>query len=421
MTDPMAAAQAARTDSGRAITEASTETRLVQTPCIRAQVWLGGDRFELREFDTPALAPGEALAAIELATVCGSDVHTVTGRRPGAHPSILGHESVGRIVATHPAAPTYVDGSPVGVGDRLVWGVAASCGACDRCAAGRTAKCRHLLKTGHEPLTGPWGLSGGYATHIVLRRGLPLVAAPESVADGPAAMSACALATVMACLDPAAAGSLPGTRVLVVGAGMLGLCACAVAARSGAARVVVRDPVRERAAQALRFGADAIWGSGGIWGSAEPLVLPGPGAQATTERPGTSGERLKLADVPELFDVAVELSGHPGGVAIALDALDIGGRAVLAGSVAPTAPQAFDPERIVRRHLRITGVHNYEPVHLEQAMAFLAGPGSSYPWGELIAPALPLESLPHEMLATGRLLRRAMTPLSPHGCSHTTP
>lgn len=349
----------------------------VETERIVAQVWLGGDRFELQEFDLPELAPGEALAAIDLATVCGSDVRTVTGRRPGAHPSILGHESVGRIVAMHPQAPTYVDGSPVGLDDRIVWGVAASCGDCDRCAAGRTAKCRHLLKTGHEPLTGPWGLSGGYATHIVLRRGLPLVPVPAVVPDGPAAMSACALATVMACLDPDVAGSLRGARVLVIGAGMLGLCACAVATQAGAAQVVVHDPVAERAAQALRFGADSRWDS---------------------------------ADAAPSVDVAVELSGHPDGVATALAAIDVGGRAVLAGSVAPTPPQAFDPERIVRGHLRVTGVHNYEPLHLEQAVAFLAGPGAAYPWEELIAPALDLEALPHGMLATGRVLRRSVAP-----------
>ena len=118
---------------GQAETDASggaDDTRASQgAERIRAQVWLGGDRFELQEFEAPELAPGEALVAVDLATVCGSDVHTVTGRRPGAHPSILGHEAVGRVVATHPEAPTYVDGRVVAVGDRLVWGVTAACGA----------------------------------------------------------------------------------------------------------------------------------------------------------------------------------------------------------------------------------------------------------------------------------------------------
>ena len=373
---------------GQAHTDASggTDVRACDgAERIRAQVWLGGDRFELQEFARPEPAPGEALVAVDLATVCGSDVHTVTGRRPGAHPSILGHEAVGRVVATHPEAPTYVDGRVVAVGDRLVWGVTAACGACDRCLAGRTAKCRHLLKTGHEPLGGPWALSGGYASHLVLRRGLALVPVPEVVPDGPAAMAACALATVMACLDARVAGELAGRRVLVVGAGMLGLGACAVAAQAGAASVAVLDPAIERVEQARRFGADGPWGAAG---------------SAT----GTD------ASAGEWVDVAVELSGHPASVAAAVDALDIGGRAVLAGSVAPTPAQAFDPERIVRRHLSLIGVHNYEPRHLQEAIDFLAGPGAGYPWGDLIAEPTPLDALPHGMLATGTVLRRSVTP-----------
>lgn len=377
---------------GQAETDASggaDDTRASQgAERIRAQVWLGGDRFELQEFEAPELAPGEALVAVDLATVCGSDVHTVTGRRPGAHPSILGHEAVGRVVATHPEAPTYVDGRVVAVGDRLVWGVTAACGACDRCAAGRTAKCRHLLKTGHEPLDGPWALSGGYASHLVLRPGLALVPVPEVVPDGPAAMAACALATVMACLDARVAGELAGRRVLVVGAGMLGLCACAVAAQAGAASVAVLDPASERVEQAHRYGADRSWGA----------TDSAPSAPS----PDTSADAL--------VDVAVELSGHPAGVAAAVDALDIGGRAVLAGSVAPTPAQAFDPERIVRRHLSLIGVHNYEPRHLQEAIDFLAGPGAGYPWGDLIAEPTPLDALPHGMLATGTVLRRSVTP-----------
>lgn len=371
---------------------------------VRAQVWLGGDRFELREFERPAPGPGEALVAIDLATVCGSDVHTVAGHRAGAHPSILGHEAVGRVVATHAQAPRYVDGGVVGVGDRLVWGVTAACGTCDRCTAGRSAKCRRLLKTGHEPLTGPWPLSGGYASHILLRQGLALVPVPDTVPDGPAATAACALATVMACLDPAVAGELSDRRVLVVGAGMLGLCACAVAAQAGA-RVAVLDPVRERVEQAFRFGAQEVWPARET-GSTET----GPTAADPTAGPTAGPARARPAEASRGVDVAVELSGHPAGVASALAALDIGGRAVLAGSVSPTAPQTFDPEQIVRRHLTVTGVHNYEPRHLEQAVAFLAGPGSGYPWADLIAAPTSLESLPDSMLATGTLLRRAVSP-----------
>ncbi len=350
------------------------------TPEIRALIWLGGPDFEERVLDAPALRPGEALVRIDLATICGSDVHTVTGRRPGAHPGILGHEAVGHVAQVHPVAPRCVDGSAVAVGDRIVWSVTAACGDCDRCRAGRTAKCRHLLKTGHEPLDGPWPLSGGYATHLHLRAGLAVARVPRSVADGPAAMSACALATVMACLDLDTAGPIAGRRVLIVGAGMLGLGACAVAARRGAAQVHVLDPAAERAEAARRFGADTT-----------STVAPDAGAEGGV-------------------DLAVEMSGSLDGVRAALAALDVGGCAVLAGSVAPRGTVTLDPERVVRRHQKITGVHNYEPRHLAEAVDFLVGEGSGDPWTDVIAAPVTLAELPAALRRPSRHLRKSVAP-----------
>lgn len=64
-----------------------------------AAVWTGGTGIELRKVDIPELVDGDVLVRVRLATVCGSDLHTVTGRRPAACPSILGHEAVGDVVA----------------------------------------------------------------------------------------------------------------------------------------------------------------------------------------------------------------------------------------------------------------------------------------------------------------------------------
>jgi putative phosphonate catabolism associated alcohol dehydrogenase len=355
---------------------------------VRAQVWHGGPDFALTEVPLPELAPGEAVAAVELATVCGSDRHTVSGRRAGACPSILGHEAVGRLVASHPAGVRDVHGDQLVPGDRLVWGVTASCGRCDRCRGGLTAKCRALLKTGHEPLEGPWPLSGGYATHIHLRQGLALVRVPETVSDAAAAVAACAGATVMACLEAAAAHQdLTGRRVLINGAGMLGLFACATARHHGAAVVEIRDTSPHRVATALGFGAT------------HGTVVPAEGACEN--------------DATGLFDVAIELSGAMSGVRSCLADLDVGGRLVLAGSVAPAGTLELDPERIVRSWQSITGVHNYEPRHLQQAVDFLEHTHDTYAWDTVIAAPVPLAGLPG--LLTGPetdpgILRRSIAP-----------
>lgn len=195
------------------------------------------------------LAPGEVLARVDLATVCGSDVHSVFGRRSSPAPGVLGHEQVGTVLAVGPGTPPLrVDGVPIEPGMRVVWSVAASCEQCDRCEADLPQKCRRLLKYGHEPLTDSWVLSGGFATHCVLQPGTAVVAVPAEVPDTVAAPASCATATVAAVLG-AANRSLAGARVLVAGAGMLGLTAVAMAAQAGALVTAVDpDPARRASA-----------------------------------------------------------------------------------------------------------------------------------------------------------------------------
>lgn len=344
---------------------------------LEAQLWTGAEGFVAHHVEIPELSAGQAVARIDLATVCGSDIHTVSGRRPAACPSVLGHEAVGTIVETGSGGAHDVAGRELLPGQRIVWSVTVSCGTCDRCSRGLSAKCRTLLKTGHESLDSRWGLSGGYASHILLPRGIAMVAVPDELGDAAAAPAACAAATVMAAME--AAGPLQGRRVLVSGAGMLGVVACAVAAQSGAAEVVVRDLNPDRLELARRFGASGF----------QTAIEPGK---------------------PEAFDLAVELSGSHHAVAHALESLDIGGRLVLVGSVSPGPAVPINPERMVRSLQSVTGVHNYEPRHLQQAVDFLTLTRGVYDWDALVAPAQPAVNLGALMEPpAGQILRNSIS------------
>jgi len=327
-------------------------------------VWRGGADLTLERVPPPVPSGGEVLVRVDLATVCGSDHHTVSGRRPAPCPSVLGHEGVGTVVATGPDAV-------VRPGERVVWSVTVACGSCDRCAAGRTAKCCSVRKLGHEAYDARWPLSGTYASHVLLPAGTAVERVPDDVADLVAAPAGCATATVMAAVE--AAGPLRGRRVLVSGAGMLGLTAVAFAATAGAAEVVAVDLDPGRRALAERFGA---------------------------ARTLAAGEPLPAADV------ALELSGAPRAVETALGALDVGGRLVLVGSVSPGPAVPLDPERVVRSWLTVTGVHNYEPRHLAQAVAFLAA--SALPWAELVEEPVPLAELGRVLTAPAGRPRAAV-------------
>jgi len=321
-------------------------------------LWEGGDAVRLVDVPLPAPGPGEVLVRVVLATVCGSDRHTVSGRRSSPSPSVLGHEAVGEIVEVGPGGAVGDDGGALAAGDRVVWGVTVACGACDRCRDGRTAKCRAVRKVGHEAFDSGWPLSGTYARHVLLPAGATIARVPVTVPDALAAPAGCATATVMATVD--AAGPLAGRRVLVSGAGMLGLAAVVAARDAGATEVVVTDPDVGRRRLATRFGATA-----------------------------TLGIHEDVAPV----DVAIELSGASAAVARCLDALDVGGRLVLAGSVAPAPAVPLDPERVVRGWLTVTGVHNYEPRHLRAALRLLDRTRDAVPWGELVTPAAPLAAV----------------------------
>lgn len=328
-----------------------------------AAVWTSGAGVELQKVEVPALGTGDALVRVRLATVCGSDLHTVTDRRPAASPSILGHEAVGEVVAIGP-------GAPVAVGARVVWSVTVPCGTCARCRAGRTAKCVEVRKVGHEPFDGDWPLSGSYAEHVLLPRGTTIAVVPETLGDAVAAPAACATATVMATLE--AAGELAGKRVLIGGAGMLGLTAVAACTEAGA-HVQVVDLDADRLAMATQFG-------------------------------GTPVDE-------DAVDVAIDYTGSTAAVKQALSRLDIGGILVLAGSVLPGPALSVDPEAVVRNWLTITGVHNYEPRHLHQAVEFLERTTDRHPWQTLVAEPVALDDLASALRPppTGTL-RTAVTP-----------
>ncbi|MFB7719205.1 zinc-binding dehydrogenase [Nocardia sp. NPDC056100] len=332
------------------------------TGLTRAAVW-DGTGVDIRTIPIPELRTGECLVRVRLATVCGSDLHTISGRRPGPYPSILGHEAVGEVIAIGANAPAAV-------GDRIVWSVTVACGHCARCRSGRTAKCVAVRKIGHEAMHPDWELSGSYAQHIVLPAGTTVVQVPNGMPDQVAAPAACATATVMATLE--AAGELAGRRVLICGAGMLGITAAAACHEAGAT-VHITDIDPDRLHLAEHFGA-----------------RPDNGSKA---------------------DIAFDFSGSTDAVREAYSRLDIGGTLVLAGSVKPGPPLPLDPEAVVRQWLTLTGVHNYEPRHLTRAIALLDRTRTRYPWHTLIAPPVPLDKITTALGPTPPgILRSAITP-----------
>ncbi|QEF98380.1 L-threonine 3-dehydrogenase [Stieleria maiorica] len=321
--------------------------------CLAAVFHGAGRPLKLQSFPRPMLQAGEALVRVRLCTICGSDLHTLKGLRIEPTPSILAHEVVGEIVDVGQPGPRDLDQQPLRRGDRVTWSICVSCSDCDRCRSGLPQKCRRLVKYGHSVAEGREALSGGLAEYILLRSGTAIAKLPADVPDEVASPINCATSTIAAAYR--AAGDVDGQRVMVFGAGMLGLTAVAMGRELGATQVVICDVDQARLTLAERFGAtDTI----------------------TVD---------SIASIESSFDVLLECSGAPEAIEAACRIGDVGSRVILVGSVMNSRPVQLDPTTVVRKWMTIAGVHNYAPMDLYSAIDFISRCHDKYPFAELVA------------------------------------
>ena len=327
----------------------------------------------LQTIRTPVPQPGEMLVRVEGCTLCGSDLHSIEGRRSVPVPTVLGHEIVGRIQQIGGDQPLCdIAGQPLQPGDRVVWAIVASCGQCFYCRRGLPQKCRHSVKYGHEAFREGYELLGGLAQHCLLTRGTAVVKVPQKLSLSTVCPASCATATIAAALE--VAGSLQGQAICITGAGLLGLTTAAMARWSGAAEVIVCEVHEHRRLLARQFGATRVCG---------------PHELAETVREATGGMGV---------DTAVEVSGAPAAFECIWPVLRLGATAVLVGSVFPSAPVGLALEQVVRRNLSIRGIHNYAPQHLVRAVEFLKSAADDYGFEGLVAGWYPLQAI-HDAIA----------------------
>jgi len=330
-----------------------------------------GQPLKLERFPIPKLEGSEVLVRVRCATVCGSDLHSFYGRRHSPMPSVLGHEMVGDVIAFGPDGARDYRGNPLGVGDRVTWSMVWSCGECFYCRRGLRPKCERLMKFGHEEIAPGRVLIGGFAEHCHLPAGTAVFRAPENVPDVVASPANCATSTVAAVFRNA--GSCAGQTVVVHGAGMLGLTACAMAADADAAQVIALEPDARRREMALSFGATTVLDS------------------ARPEK--EIRERVLVLTAGRGADIGMELAGFPESIELGIGLLRMGGRFVMAGATFPGRPVQLLGEQLVRRMLHVIGVYNYQPEDLERALEFLAKIQGRYPFEDLVGKTFPLSEV----------------------------
>jgi threonine dehydrogenase-like Zn-dependent dehydrogenase len=223
-----------------------------RSPTMRAAVFHGPNDIRVEDVPRPRPGPGEAVIRVTLTTICGTDVHILKGEYPVKPGLVIGHEPVGIIDELGPGVVGYE------VGDRVLVGAITPCGQCHACLAGKLSQCGH--GSGFEVIGG-WRfgntIDGSQAEYLLVPSAQAnLARIPDSLTDEQVVLLADIASTGF---SGAESGKVRiGDTVVVFAQGPIGLCATAGAKLMGAARVIGVDGDSNRAAMALRMGADVV-------------------------------------------------------------------------------------------------------------------------------------------------------------------
>jgi threonine dehydrogenase-like Zn-dependent dehydrogenase len=350
---------------------------------------------EIRTYPVPAEpGPGEAVVRVEMAGICGTDVHLWLGQLPIPIPVIMGHETVGRIEALGAGLNRDWRGRPLAVGDRVTWASSIVCGECFYCRIKRQpTRCvgRKAYGISYSANDAPH-LRGGYAEYIALRAGSSIFRLPDALPTDAVVGAGCGLTTALHGLERAPVKL--GDTVIIQGTGPVGMAALAVARQQGAGKLIMIGGPKHRLDQALEFGADAVISVDDV-----PDMM----------------ERRKLAlEMTGSFgaDQVVECVGHPAAVPEGTELCRDGGTFVVLGQYANAGEVSFNPHVITRKQLQMVGSWGFEPRHVDQAISFLERPEWQTRFARQVTHRFPLDSA-NEALDTVKNWRAGKTVLVP--------
>ena len=210
---------------------------------MRANILKSQGDMAMETLPLPQLDPDQVLVQVAAVGVCGSDVHYYEHGRIGPyivdHPLVLGHELSGRIAAVGSAV------DPARVGRRVAVEPQRPCRTCKQCKAGRYNLCPDIEFYATPPV------DGAFAEYVSIQSDFAYDI-PDSVSDEAAALIEPLSVGLWACER---AEIKPGSRVLIAGAGPIGIIAAQAARAFGATEIYISDIAEDRLAFALEHGA----------------------------------------------------------------------------------------------------------------------------------------------------------------------
>lgn len=250
-------------------------------------------QFQIKEIAEPINENGEVIIEVQKAGICGSDIHYWESGTPKG--LIMGHEYCGIVI--DPGIREDLK-----TGDRVTALPISPCGHCTACLTGNPQYCRDTWKfaTGLS-LTNP----GAFAPKMKVRSDMVLKV-PENITDDEVAM-----------VEPTAVGLHAihladikvGERVLIIGAGIIGLVSAMFAKKEGASYVAISETNPARGKKAVDLGVADVW------------------LDATDEK----WNENVMTETENGFDVVIDCSGNESAVSSAFIATRPGGTVILVG------------------------------------------------------------------------------------------
>ena len=223
--------------------------RIGNEEIMLAAVYHGPNDLRVENVPVPKIGRGEILVKVVSASICGTDLRIVHGNHrlyPDGTVRIPGHEVVGTIAEVGTGLNNYT------AGQRVFCAPNTGCGHCLQCITGNNNLCANYDAIGVTS-------DGGFAEYVRIPANSVqqgnVIPVSESVDPAVAALMepfACVLR------GQNALHMQPGEVVLVIGAGPIGIMHTKLAKARGAGRVLVSEPLKDRAAQAMRMGADRV-------------------------------------------------------------------------------------------------------------------------------------------------------------------
>jgi L-iditol 2-dehydrogenase len=299
---------------------------------MRAAVLHGKENIQVELLKPRALQSGEVRVQIEAALTCGTDLKVF---KRGYHarmlipPTVFGHEFAGTISEMAPDVTGWE------IGDRVAVANSAPCGECFYCRSAQENLCDNLLF-----------LNGAYARSIVVparlvQKNLLRLKPETDFCDA-------ALVEPLACVVQGVedAHLEAGQRVLVIGAGPIGLMFVALARHLGC-RVTVAGRGKKRLETARRLGAEQV------------LNVGEQGALVETVPPGT------------IFDVVIEAVGKPETWEAAVRLVRKGGTVNFFGGCPAGTTVSLDTSLIHYSNLTLCASFHHTPRTVRRALEFI--------------------------------------------------